>query len=104
MKSLHTFLVLTLLFTSSVWAQKLSPSPVNTYRNPVIAGDFADPSVIRVGDTYFAAGTSSEWGPAYPIYTSKNLTSWEAIFAGLKFFLKALAQNSGHTLTCKVKF
>lgn len=49
------------------------------YRNPVIAGDFADPSVIRVGDTYYAAGTSSEWGPAYPIYTSKDLVNWEYI-------------------------
>ncbi|QRR00108.1 glycoside hydrolase family 43 protein [Dyadobacter sandarakinus] len=50
--------------------------PVITYRNPVIAGDFADPSVIRVGDTFYAAGTSSEWGPAYPLYTSKNLVDW----------------------------
>ncbi|GAB3949213.1 family 43 glycosylhydrolase [Spirosoma harenae] len=47
-----------------------------TYRNPVIAGDFADPSIIRVGDTYYAVGTSSEWGPAFPIYTSKDLVNW----------------------------
>ncbi len=46
------------------------------YRNPVIAGDFADPSVIRVGNTYYAVGTSSEWGPAYPIYTSTDLVNW----------------------------
>jgi beta-xylosidase len=50
-----------------------------TYRNPVIAGDFADPSVIRVGDTYYAVGTSSEWGPAYPIYTSKDLVNWDYV-------------------------
>jgi beta-xylosidase len=53
-----------------------SPTSRATYTNPVIAGDFADPSVIRVGDTYFAVGTSSEWGPAYPIYTSKDLVNW----------------------------
>lgn len=53
-----------------------SPKPRGTYTNPVIAGDFADPSVIRIGDTYFAVGTSSEWGPAYPIYTSKDLVNW----------------------------
>ncbi|UFH56997.1 glycoside hydrolase family 43 protein [Spirosoma sp. KNUC1025] len=53
-----------------------SPKPITTYHNPVIAGDFADPSVIRVGDSYYAAGTSSEWGPAYPIYTSKDLVNW----------------------------
>ncbi|GAB4022840.1 family 43 glycosylhydrolase [Spirosoma koreense] len=50
-----------------------------TYHNPVIPGDFADPSVIRVGDTYYAVGTSSEWGPAYPIYTSKDLVNWSYV-------------------------
>ncbi|MCW1921877.1 family 43 glycosylhydrolase [Luteolibacter arcticus] len=50
-----------------------------TYRNPVIAGDFCDPSVILVGDTYYASGTSSEWAPHYPIYTSKDLVNWEHI-------------------------
>ena len=48
----------------------------NTYQNPVIPGDFPDPSVIRVDDTYYAVGTSSEWGPHYPIYTSPDLVNW----------------------------
>ena len=78
MKLLTALLAFTITFTTHTFAQKyLTPGPVNTYRNPVIAGDFADPSVIRVGDTYYAAGTSSEWGPAYPIYTSKNLVDWQ---------------------------
>lgn len=63
-----------LLFTSG-FAQTNRPATA-TYRNPIIAGDFADPSVIRVGDTYYAAGTSSEWGPAYPVYTSTDLVNW----------------------------
>lgn len=79
MKLIKLFFVFTLFFACNAWAQKLNPRPVNTYRNPVIAGDFADPSVIRVGDTYYAAGTSSEWGPAYPIYSSKNLVDWEYV-------------------------
>ncbi|WP_338876042.1 glycoside hydrolase family 43 protein [Spirosoma sp. SC4-14] len=61
---------------SSIAQSVSQPKPVITYRNPVIAGDFADPSVIRVGDIYYAAGTSSEWGPAYPVYTSKDLVNW----------------------------
>lgn len=79
MKIFYPFLVLSMIFTTNLWAQKAAHKPVNTYRNPVIAGDFADPSVIRVGDTYYAAGTSSEWGPAYPIYSSKNLVDWEYV-------------------------
>jgi beta-xylosidase len=42
-----------------------------------IAGDFADPSAIRTKDTYYATGTSSEWAPHFPIYTSKDLQHWE---------------------------
>ena len=51
----------------------------DVYQNPVIAADIADPSVIRVGDTFYATGTSSEWAPHYPIYTSKDLVRWELI-------------------------
>src|SRR4051812_22097672 len=45
--------------------------------NPVIPGDVPDPSVIRVGDDYWATGTSSEWAPQFPIFHSKDLVTWE---------------------------
>ena len=32
------------------------------FTNPVIRGDVPDPSVIRIEDTYYATGTSSEMG------------------------------------------
>ncbi|MDR6197222.1 glycoside hydrolase family 43 protein [Siphonobacter sp. SORGH_AS_0500] len=47
--------------------------------NPVIPGDFADPSVIRVGDTYYATGTSSEWAPHFPLYQSTDLIHWKSM-------------------------
>ena len=50
-----------------------------TYHNPVVAGDFADPSIILVGDTYYATGTSSEWAPHYPVYISKDLVNWKQV-------------------------
>jgi xylan 1,4-beta-xylosidase len=49
------------------------------YSNPVIAGDYPDPTVIRVGDEYWAMSTSSEWGPHYPILHSKDLVNWEIV-------------------------
>jgi xylan 1,4-beta-xylosidase len=76
MKLACCIIFLSLIFTGHSFAQKTDPGLTGTFQNPVIAGDFADPSIIRVGDTYYAAGTSSEWGPAYPVYTSKNLTDW----------------------------
>src|SRR5205823_7057502 len=47
------------------------------YQNPVRAGDFPDPSVIRVGDEYWATATSSEWAPHFPILHSRDLVNWE---------------------------
>lgn len=45
-------------------------------QQPVIPGDCADPSVIRVGNTYYATGTSSEWAPHYPLFKSTDLAHW----------------------------
>jgi beta-xylosidase len=50
-----------------------------TYTNPVAAGDFPDPTVIRVGGDYWATATTSEWGPEYPILHSRDLVNWEAV-------------------------
>lgn len=48
-----------------------------TYANPVLAGDFPEPSVIRVGDEYWAATASSEWAPHFPLLRSTDLVNWQ---------------------------
>ena len=50
-----------------------------SFSNPVIKGDLADPSVIRVGNTYYLSATSSEWAPFYPVYSSDDLVNWKQI-------------------------
>jgi beta-xylosidase len=50
-----------------------------TYTNPVIAGDYPDPSVIRVGDEYFAATTSGTWAPHFPVLRSRDLVNWQTV-------------------------
>jgi xylan 1,4-beta-xylosidase len=50
------------------------------YRNPVRAGDFPDPSVIRVGErTFYAVTTSTDWAPFFPIFRSTDLVDWELV-------------------------
>jgi xylan 1,4-beta-xylosidase len=49
------------------------------YTNPVMAGDYPDPSVIRVGKDYYATATSSEWAPEFPILHSRDLVNWEIV-------------------------
>jgi len=50
-----------------------------TYQNPVIPGDYPDPSVIRVGQDYYATATTSEWAPLFPILHSRDLVNWTNI-------------------------
>lgn len=52
-----------------------------SYTNPVAAGDFPDPSVIRVGQDYWATATTSEWAPEFPIMHSRDLINWEIVGA-----------------------
>jgi xylan 1,4-beta-xylosidase len=42
----------------------------------VLPGDHPDPSVVKIGDSYWAAATTSNWMPAFPIYQSKDLKNW----------------------------
>ena len=45
----------------------------------IIPGDFADPSVIKFGDAYYASATSSNWAPSYPLMKSEDLKSWQQV-------------------------
>ena len=73
MQMKHLLLLASLLTCMGAGAQQA------TFRNPVIAGDMADPTVIRVDNTYYATGTSSEWAPYYPLFRSKDLVNWRPI-------------------------
>jgi len=70
---LRAFLGLATLAVSAFGAEKL------TYSNPVLPGDYPDPSVIRVGEEYWATATTSEWAPLFPILKSKDLVKWEHV-------------------------
>lgn len=47
--------------------------------NPVLAGDRPDPTVVKIGDTYWASATSNEWSPLFPIFKSTDLVNWELV-------------------------
>ena len=48
-------------------------------QNPVIWADVPDPSVIRVGDTYYMTSTTMHVNPGVPIMKSKDLVNWEIV-------------------------
>ncbi len=47
----------------------------------VIPGDNPDPSVVKIGDTYWATATTSNWAPIFPLYKSGDLLTWESVGA-----------------------
>ena len=49
------------------------------YDHVVLPGDFPDPTITKIGDTYWASATSAEWGAVFPLFSSKNLLDWELV-------------------------
>ena len=48
-----------------------------TFTNPIMWGDWPDPDVIRVGDTFYMVSTSMHYVPGCPIAQSHDLVNWE---------------------------
>jgi xylan 1,4-beta-xylosidase len=43
----------------------------------VLPGDHPDPSVVKIGSTYWASSTTSNWAPSFPVLHSKDLLHWK---------------------------
>ncbi|MEO8403253.1 MAG: glycoside hydrolase 43 family protein [Chitinophagaceae bacterium] len=70
--------LLLLIASFNLFAQNVhSDNGDGTYRNPVIAADFPDPDVIRVGDTYYMVSTTMFVFPGVSVIKSHDLVNWE---------------------------
>jgi xylan 1,4-beta-xylosidase len=49
------------------------------YANPIFAGDYPDPSLIRDGDDYYIVHSSFEYYPGLLIWHSKDLINWTPV-------------------------
>lgn len=52
---------------------------MRSYRNPILPGFHPDPSICRVGDSYYLVCSTFEFFPGIPVYRSRNLTDWHCI-------------------------
>ena len=48
-------------------------------KNPVLPGFHADPSMVRVGDTYYIANSTFEWFPGVRLHESKDMVHWKLL-------------------------
>jgi len=76
-----SWLVILAAMCSAASMAKAAEESAVTYSNPVLAGDYPDPSIIRVGKDFWATATSSEWGPQFPILHSRDLVNWKIVGA-----------------------
>lgn len=53
--------------------------PEHLIHNPIIPGNFPDPSICRVGDDFYLACSSFEDYPGIPIFHSRDLANWELL-------------------------
>lgn len=72
-----------------------------TFRNPVLAGDRPDPSVIRVGNDYWLTYSSFESSPGLALYRSSDLVTWTFDGSALpeplgSTFAVDIAEHDGH--------
>lgn len=58
------------------WLKKISG---DFYTNPVLGGDYPDPSVIRVGSDFYMTHSSFNYYPGLLVWHSTDLIHWERI-------------------------
>jgi len=53
--------------------------PPGHYRNPVLAGFYPDPSVVRAGDRFYLVNSSFAYFPGIPVSESRDLVHWTPV-------------------------
>lgn len=56
-----------------------TPLPAGHYRNPILAGFHADPSIVRANDRFYLVNSSFTYFPGIPVFESVDLVHWKQI-------------------------
>jgi xylan 1,4-beta-xylosidase len=56
-----------------------TPAPPGSYRNPVLAGFYPDPSVTRAGGKFYLVNSTFAYFPCIPVFESRDLVHWKHI-------------------------
>jgi hypothetical protein len=52
----------------------LSNQAAGSFLNPILKGDYPDPSIVRVGGQYYMTHSANTYCPAFLVWKSANLT------------------------------
>jgi len=56
-----------------------APIKPGQYRNPILAGFYPDPSVVRADDRYYLVNSTFAYFPGIPVFESRDLVHWTQI-------------------------
>src|SRR6185437_8539411 len=56
-----------------------SPLPQGSYRNPILAGFYPDPSIARAGNLFYLVNSTFTYFPGIPVFESSDLVHWKHI-------------------------
>ena len=74
---MKTFRILSILLFLAI--QTFAQETATSYTNPVLGGDYPDPSVVRVGNDYYLTHSSFDYYPGLLVWHSTDLIHWERI-------------------------
>lgn len=75
-----------------------------TFQNPLFAGDYPDPTILRVGRDFYMTHTSYSYAPGLVVWHSRDLVNWTPISHALvdrqgthgEVWSPDLAEHEGH--------
>lgn len=58
-----------------------------TFTNPILGGDYPDPTIMREGEDYYMTHSSFDYNPGLIVWHSTDLVNWEPISYALHTYL-----------------
>jgi beta-xylosidase len=87
-KTILTILLIQLILSAHAQYQTHKENIGSDYfQNPIFAGDYPDPSILRDGDTYYMVHSSFEYYPGLLIWQSNDLINWTPVANALHKYL-----------------
>lgn len=97
MKAHWTFYLLAMMttavscLTGCMRLQHDDSAPVQaTFVNPILGGDFPDPTIVRVDSDYYMTHSSFNYQPGLAVWHSRDLVHWEAVSFALDRYLGSI--------------
>ena len=87
---------------SAAQGQTRSGHSPPSFQNPLFAGDYADPSILRVGGDFYATHTCYRYAPGLQVWHSRDLVNWTHISSALghsyggEVWAPDLVEHQGH--------